>query len=117
MRTYNPSHEAELLQFAEEAAAHFRDHPQNWTYTSGEVKAGEPFAVRWNPYALCVFMVSNEMEPTLYELSTGEVAAPMPVCKREKIYRDALESIARAGAGGDPVRMAQAASSAIVEGG
>ena len=72
MKYFSPCKEGKALEFAEEAAKAFRESPTMQTYTKYEVEGGELFAVRWNNECVLVFIISDEMEPTLYEIGTEE---------------------------------------------
>lgn len=72
MRMYQPSLEGPRLEFAQEAAAWFRSHPEHNTYTEDNVCEGCLFAVRWNRDHVLAFKISENMEPTLYRLDTEE---------------------------------------------
>ena len=54
------------LEFAEQAARHFKDNPSHTTYTTEEVKAGYLFAVRWNRDTVLVLQIDRDTEPELY---------------------------------------------------
>ena len=72
MRCFSPYKEGKALEFAEEAAKKFRESPTMQTYTKDEIEEGEFFAVRWNPECVLVFIISNKMEPTIYEIGTEQ---------------------------------------------
>lgn len=54
MRMIDISKQNERIEFAEEAAAYFSEHPEKTTYTSGEILAGELFALRFGLGEDCV---------------------------------------------------------------
>ena len=72
MKYFSPCKEGKALEFAEEAAKAFRGNPTMQTYTKGEIEEFELFAVRWNTECVLVFIISDEMEPTLYEIGTEQ---------------------------------------------
>lgn len=55
------SKQNERIEFAEEAAAYFSEHPEKTTYTSGEILAGELFALRfgWGEDCVVVFRLDE----------------------------------------------------------
>jgi hypothetical protein len=62
-------HEKINADFARSAAEHFRDHPSNYTYTDGDVKPGELFAVRWNKFSVAIFKLDDIFEPAIYPVA------------------------------------------------
>lgn len=54
MRQVDISKQNERLEFANEAAEYFSEHPEKTTYTSGEILAGELFALRFGLGDDCV---------------------------------------------------------------
>lgn len=61
------SDERERQAFAELAAAKFAADPKLWTFTDGDVEAGEWFAVRWGLHdrAVMVFKL-GDAPPVIY---------------------------------------------------
>lgn len=55
------------VAFAKRAVMHFANHPEHWTYTDGDLEAGELLALRWGPrdHAVLVLRVSDD-EPVIY---------------------------------------------------
>lgn len=49
--------------FARKAAEHFKSHPTHYTYSEGDPKAGELFAVRWNDFTVLVVKLDEAYEP------------------------------------------------------
>lgn len=68
------SHEVERQEFAEKAARHFKANPQHWSFSSGDITAGEWIALRWGLGDDCVlvFKVGDE-EPIIYGGLVGSV--------------------------------------------
>lgn len=54
-------------EFAQRAAVHFRDNPEHWSYTDGEIKAGEFFALRFGMGEDCVVIFTVGDEPLNYQ--------------------------------------------------
>lgn len=53
--------------FAQRAARHFRDNPNHWSYTDGEIKAGEFFALRFGMGKDCVVIFTIGDDPLNYQ--------------------------------------------------
>lgn len=68
MRLINLQEEQESLAFAREAAKAFEENPKYSTYSTGVIKEGEYFAVRWgmNDRCVLIFKVSHDFTPTVY---------------------------------------------------
>jgi hypothetical protein len=62
--------QADLLDFANEAAACFAKNETCWTFTrSGRIKPGELFAMRWGMGNDCVlvFRIDDNFEPVNFQ--------------------------------------------------
>ncbi len=49
--------------FVRKAAEHFNSHPSHYTYSEGDPKAGELFAVRWNAFTVLLVKLDEGFEP------------------------------------------------------
>lgn len=70
-------HEQETQAFARRAAAHFAKEPGHYTYTDGEIQAGELFAMRYGLGDDCVvvFRIDGAFTPTNYQELVREYQA------------------------------------------
>jgi len=69
MRETNMDAEREVNAFAVQAAKHFGQHPENYTYTEGGIKAGSLFAMRYGlpGDSVVVFRIDSYFEPVNYQ--------------------------------------------------
>jgi hypothetical protein len=66
MRVVSLSKEQDAADFARKAAMDFSENPKHYTYSEGDPQPGELFAIRWNSFAVLVFRLSDDMEPSCY---------------------------------------------------
>lgn len=69
IRMTSKTAELERLAFAEKAAAHFKEHPEHWSYTDGDIEPGAFFALRWGGGGNCVLVLKLDDfdEPVNYQ--------------------------------------------------
>ena len=68
MRIVDHQKEKEMEAFAQKAAEAFTANPLLQSF--GEMKQGEPLALRWNPFTVLVLVISEFDEILLYDKPT-----------------------------------------------
>lgn len=66
MRIVQIEEEKDRAEFAERAAHHFNENRWAYTYASGDPKAGELLAFRWNSENVLVVRLDESFEPSVY---------------------------------------------------
>jgi hypothetical protein len=66
MRVVSLSKEQDAAAFARKAALDFSENPKHYTFSEGDPKPGELFAIRWNSFTVLVVRLDESMEPACY---------------------------------------------------
>ena len=66
MRTVNVQQQEEEADFAKRACRAFAENPKIYTFTDGDVKAGELLAIRWNTNTALILKLDDCFIPACY---------------------------------------------------